>query len=79
MIPLVNAPVGRFKEHLCREKRLAEYLTLLRLNYNPATLPKLMCKTLVSIDYQGYVYDCDFNLALGKKIKGFEDSAFLGH
>ena len=76
VIPLVNAPVGRFKEHLCREKRLAEYLTLLRLHYNPATLPKLMCKTLVSIDYQGYVYDCDFNLALGKKIRGFEGSAF---
>jgi len=76
VIPLVNAPVGRFKEHLCREKRLAEYLTLLRLNYNPDTLPKLMCKTLVSIDYQGYVYDCDFNLALGKKIKGFERSSF---
>ena len=76
VIPLVNAPVGRFKEHLCREKRLAEYLTLLRLNYNPATLPKLMCKTLVSIDYRGYVYDCDFNLALDKKIRGFEGSAF---
>jgi len=76
VIPLVNAPVGRFKERLSREKRLAEYLTLLRLNYNPATLPKLMCKTLVSIDYQGYVYDCDFNLALGKKIKGFENSRF---
>ncbi len=35
-----------------------------------------MCKTLIPVDFQGHVYDCDFNLALGRRIKGFEDSRF---
>ncbi len=43
-------------------------MRLLKSNYNPATLDKLMCRTLLSLDYQGYMYDCDFNLALGKRL-----------
>jgi MoaA/NifB/PqqE/SkfB family radical SAM enzyme len=47
------------------------YLQLLRDNYQPANLDNLMCKNTLSIDWQGFVYDCDFNqmlrLPLGDK------------
>ena len=64
VIPITNAPVGRFKDILRKEKKLNHYRELLKRSYNPATVDKLMCRTLLSIDYQGYIYDCDFNLAL---------------
>ena len=34
-------------------------------NYNEATLPQVMCRSLLSVDWQGYLYDCDFNQQLG--------------
>jgi len=72
VIPITNAPVGRFKDILRKERKLNHYRELLRRSYNPATVDKLMCRTLLSIDYQGYMYDCDFNLALGRKARGYE-------
>ena len=42
-----------------------EYMHLLRNAFNPANLDGLMCRSLISIDWQGYVYDCDFNQMLG--------------
>jgi radical SAM/Cys-rich protein len=76
VIPITNAPVGRFREILRKEKKLKHYRELLRKSHNPATMDKLMCKTLVSINYQGYVYDCDFNLALNRSVKGYENVRF---
>lgn len=76
LIPIVNSPIKRFKESLQQRGRLEEYLKLLKNSYNPATINKLMCRDLISIDYMGYVYDCDFNLALGMKAKGYEDRKF---
>ncbi len=76
VIPITNAPVGRFKEILHKEKKLNQYRLLLRKSYNPATVEKLMCRTLLSINYQGYMYDCDFNLALDKKVRGYAHVKF---
>ena len=76
VIPITNAPVGRFKELLRQEKKLNCYQQLLRNSFNPATMDKLMCKTLISINHQGYVYDCDFNLALERRVKGYENVRF---
>jgi radical SAM/Cys-rich protein len=76
VIPIINAPVGRFKDILRKEKKLNHYKALLRNSYNPATLDKLMCRSLLSIDYQGYLYDCDFNLALNMRLKGYEQDRF---
>lgn len=76
LITITNVPVGRFKKLLCRQRRLKKYQQLLRSNFNPATLDQLMCRRLISINYAGYVYDCDFNLALDRRAKGYETAKF---
>ena len=76
LIVIVNSPIKRFKSFLQQEGRLDGYMELLKKNYNPLTLDNVMCRSLISVDYRGYVYDCDFNLALGMKIKGYEDKKF---
>ena len=76
LIAMANVPIGRFKDALDTQKKYARYMSLLQQSFNPATVGRLMCKTLVSVNYQGYVYDCDFNLALDKKIKGHEQARF---
>ncbi len=60
-----NMPVGRFREALDREGRLDAYLLSLEAAYNPATLNGLMCRKLISVGWNGLLYDCDFNLAAG--------------
>lgn len=65
LITIANAPIGRFGRRLAEEGGLDRYLGLLEENFNPSTLPRLMCRTLLSVDYRGYLYDCDFNQARG--------------
>lgn len=72
LITIVNSPVKRFKNYIIKQGRLEDYMNLLREKFNIHTLENLMCRRLISVDYQGYVYDCDFNLALGIPIKGFK-------
>ena len=76
LFSITNTPIGGFKEYLIREGKLAEYMSLLMDNFNPNTLHNIMCRRLLSIDYQGYVYDCDFNLALGIRVKDYEHKRF---
>jgi radical SAM/Cys-rich protein len=61
---LTNMPIQRFAAQLEREGRLHEYLGLLVNHFNPATVPELMCRTLVSVGYDGRLFDCDFNQML---------------
>ena len=75
-IPIVNAPIKRFKKYLEEEGTLSQYKQALRDHYNPATLEGIMCRSLLSVDYNGYLYDCDFNLAVGAGIKGYENTCF---
>lgn len=65
LLVLTNMPIGRFKRELEESGKWHEYMTCLKCNFNPATLAGLMCRRQVSIDWNGTVYDCDFNLALG--------------
>lgn len=67
---LANVPITRFRSYLQRRGELETYEEKLRAAYNPETLPGLMCRTTVSVDYQGKVYDCDFNLALDLPMGG---------
>lgn len=76
LVAMANVPVGGFKKRLLEEGGLDDYMSLLVNNYNPETLDRIMCRRLVAIDYQGYVYDCDFNLALGMKTRGYEQQRF---
>jgi radical SAM/Cys-rich protein len=62
---LTNMPIQRFGSTLISKGHFDAYLALLKDAYQPANLENVMCRSLVSIDWQGYAYDCDFNQMLG--------------
>jgi radical SAM/Cys-rich protein len=62
---LTNMPIQRFGSTLISKGSFAHYMDLLKNAYQPANLESVMCRSLLSVDYQGYVYDCDFNQMLG--------------
>ncbi len=65
LLTITNMPLGRFRTHLSRLGQERDYLALLRKSFNPDTLSGLMCRYQISIGWDGTLYDCDFNLALG--------------
>jgi radical SAM/Cys-rich protein len=65
LFTLANMPIKRFGSTLVSQGKFASYLQLLRSAHNPANLEQVMCRNLVSVDYRGYLYDCDFNQMLG--------------
>ena len=73
---IVNIPIKRFKLDLKRQNLLDDYMKLLKDNFNKNTLDNVMCRSVVSIGYDGFIYDCDFNLALGIRVKGYEETPF---
>jgi len=60
-----NVPLGRFRGWLEQSGNLDAYLQKLAESFNPCTLPGLMCRSLISVDWNGFLFDCDFNLAVG--------------
>ncbi len=65
---LANMPIQRFGSTLVSKGQFNAYMQLLRGAHNDANLDGVMCRTLVSIDWRGYLYDCDFNQMLGLPI-----------
>ncbi len=65
LLTITNMPIGRFKEHLSRDGELDNYIHTLEDAFNVRTLDGLMCRHQVCVDWDGALYDCDFNLALG--------------
>lgn len=61
LIAIANVPVGRYKEHLQESNLYDNYLDLLKKNFNADTVEGLMCRTHINVDWQGNVFDCDFN------------------
>lgn len=64
LLTITNMPIKRFAEQLARQGALADYMGLLVNHFNPETIDGLMCRSLVSIGYDGSLYDCDFNQML---------------
>ena len=64
LLTIANLPINRFEHYLKRTGQLDSYQQLLVDNFNPATVEPLMCRHLLSVDWQGYLYDCDFNQML---------------
>ena len=62
---LTNMPIARFGSTLVSTNQFNDYMTLLKQAHQDSNLQNVMCRTLVSVDWQGYVYDCDFNQMLG--------------
>jgi len=65
LFTLANMPIKRFGSTLISKGQFEEYMSLLRSAHSTENLRSVMCKTLISVDWQGYVYDCDFNQMLG--------------
>ena len=62
---LTNMPIQRFGSMLISKGQFAHYMDVLKNAYQPENLDGVMCRSLLSIDWQGYAYDCDFNQMLG--------------
>lgn len=62
---LANMPIQRFGAMLISKKMFDAYLTLLRSAHQDDNLDAVMCRSLISVDYRGHIYDCDFNQMLG--------------
>ena len=64
LLTITNMPIRRFSEHLVRIGQREPYNKLLTDNFNPQTVEHLMCRSLVSVSWNGGLYDCDFNQML---------------
>jgi radical SAM/Cys-rich protein len=62
---LANMPIARFGSTLISKGKFNAYMQLLRESHRDENLEHVMCRTMLSVDWQGYVYDCDFNQMLG--------------
>jgi radical SAM/Cys-rich protein len=62
---LTNMPIQRFGSMLISKGQFEDYMDLLKNAYQPENLDTVMCRDLVSVDWRGYAYDCDFNQMLG--------------
>lgn len=83
LLTITNVPVSRYLEFLVDSGNFEAYMEKLVTAFNPATLPGLMCRNTVSVDWQGNLYDCDFNQMLALRadtpvdhIRGFDPVKF---
>lgn len=65
LLTLANMPIQRFGSTLVSKGTFTSYMALLRAAHRDANLDSVMCRDLVSVDWQGWLYDCDFNQMLG--------------
>jgi radical SAM/Cys-rich protein len=85
LFTITNMPIKRFADMLVREGRHESYMALLANHFNSATVEHVMCRDLVSIGWDGKIYDCDFNQMLdletpgGKNIWEIDSFSELSH
>ncbi len=69
LFTLANMPIQRFGSTLVSKGQFESYMRLLKSAHRDENLDGVMCRTLLSVDWQGYVYDCDFNQMLGLPLR----------
>jgi radical SAM/Cys-rich protein len=67
-----NVPLGRFRQWLLASGNFHPYMERLAAGFNPCTVEGLMCRTLLSVSWDGHLFDCDFNQASGLFLGGRE-------
>jgi len=70
LFTITNMPIKRFGSTLISKGQFDDYMQLLRDAYREENLDDVMCRSLISVDWQGFVYDCDFNQMLGLPMHG---------
>ena len=68
LFTITNMPINRFKLHLMKSEQYESYMEKLLAAFNPAAAAGVMCRSIISVDHEGYVYDCDFNQMLGMHV-----------
>ena len=66
---ITNMPISRYLEYLIKTDNYEDYMDLLVESYNPSAAENVMCRNTVSIGWDGYLFDCDFNQMLGIKVE----------
>ncbi len=74
LFALANMPIKRFGSWLLSKGQFQGYMDSLRAAHQDANLSAVMCRSLISVDYRGYLYDCDFNQMLGLPLGGHDRS-----
>ena len=77
LFTITNMPIKRFGAILLAKDQYESYLELLKNSYRADNLKHVMCRNLVSVDYRGFLYDCDFNQMLGLPLGGHEARTHL--
>ncbi|RFC55233.1 arsenosugar biosynthesis radical SAM (seleno)protein ArsS [Brumimicrobium aurantiacum] len=67
---ITNLPISRYLDFLLAANKYESYMETLINAYNPAAAENVMCKDTISVDWEGYLYDCDFNQMLQLKVQG---------
>jgi len=75
---ITNIPIKRFGSMLMSKNKLHSYMQLLKDSFAPENMSGLMCRSLISVDWQGYVYDCDFNQMLDLPISRGDSPLHIG-
>ncbi len=70
LLCITNIPIKRYAVYLNKRGKLDEYMRLLANSFNPATADHVMCRSLISIGWDGAIFDCDFNQMLNMPIGG---------
>lgn len=70
LFAITNMPISRFLEYLLDSGNYETYMHELVNAYNPATVANVMCRNMISVSWDGHVYDCDFNQMLDLKVAG---------
>ncbi len=68
LFAITNIPISRFLDYLVASDNYEEYMEKLVMAFNPAAVEGVMCKNTISVDWDGYMYDCDFNQMLDMKV-----------
>lgn len=76
LFTITNLPISRFLEYLLRSENYVEYMEKLMDSYNPVAAAGVMCRNTISVGWDGYLYDCDFNQMLELKVTS-EDSQHI--
>lgn len=68
LFAITNLPISRFLDYLIQTEKYEDYMQTLVEAYNPATVSNLMCRSTISVSWDGHLYDCDFNQMLDLKV-----------
>ncbi len=68
LFAITNLPISRFLDYLIASENYEDYMTSLVDAYNPAAVQNVMCTNTISVSWDGWLYDCDFNQMLGLKV-----------